>query len=538
LFNENGSPKDHYGRVYQGALNTGYLVEAMNAITLRPNLVKHLFYKKCYDVSRAIYIARLYYCGSWQRIELDDYVPVGDPPPAMYAGQRNEDNPIPCRSEHFPLVLWPSLIEKAYAKLYTYRGKPTCFDSTEMDHGGWEAIGGGGRVEDALVLLTGGVAGRFRTDQITADRLFIYLYEMQRDTLFCCRVNVAACDMFGVRLNPYYAYSVNRATAWEGRLFVQVFCAAPTVYDGGLQDISVPITLQQCPDFPETEGDGFFWCDINDFHLYFDTIIECHLTNTPECAISGMPPPRLPPQVTHVGFAERPVSLFGEGKASSYQHLSEEGEVIPFFEAVLACKGVPFEITKYHAPEFDIQVPDECEIYLSFDQADRRKVGDDGFGLKLAGDYAAPASLLIKVYEKCDGNFYYNPYVARSNWLPMNHSMAAFRCKRGGRFLVEVGFPSNKVEAIAGGIFRCYCSKPDCIVTGFSTAGKERHKLLSLAASAGQITAEKLTPVGSPDPQEQSDDPAPFDRYEDGLRRPQQDANGAWGDLKEDCTVM
>ena len=29
--------------------------------------------------------------------------------------------------------------------------------------GGWEAIGGGGKVEDALADLTGGVAGRFYT---------------------------------------------------------------------------------------------------------------------------------------------------------------------------------------------------------------------------------------------------------------------------------------------------------------------------------------------------------------------------------------
>jgi hypothetical protein len=527
LFAEMGSPKNHYGRVFQGALNTGYLVEALNAITLRPTLVKHLFYKKCYDVTRAIYIARLFMYGSWHRIELDDYVPVGDPPETS-----DENVPICCRSEHFPLVLWPSLVEKAYAKLFTYRAKPTCFDSTPLDKGGWEAIGGGGRVEDALVLLTGGVAGRFRTDQITADRLFVYLYEMQRDTLFVCRVNQKACDMFGVRLNPYYSYSVNRATPWEGRLYVQLFCAAPTVYDGGLQDISVPYSLQQCKDFPETEGEGFFWCDVNDFHLYFDTIIECHLTNTPECAIPGMPPPRLPPQMPHVGFSERPVTMFDEAKAVGYQHLSEEGDVIPFFEAVLACKGEPIEITIDTAPEFDIVVPDQTEVYLSFDQRDRRE------GMVHAGNPRPPASIMIKVYERFDGNLYNNPYVAKSNWLPINHSMAAFRVKRGGRFLVEVCFPAGKPESISGAIFRCYSTKPGVIVTGFSTAGKKRHGLISPEQS--QITAEKLTPVGSEDPREMEnpDDPTPFDADEDGLRRSEEDVNTAWKDLKEDCSIM
>lgn len=530
LFAVLGSPKEHYGRVFQGALNNGYLVEAMNAVTLRPKLVKHLFYKKCYDVDRAIYIARLYKFGSWQRIELDDYVPVGDPPETS-----NENVPICCRSEHFPMVLWPSLIEKAYAKLYTYRAKPQCFDSEPHDKGGWESIGGGGRVEDALVMLTGGVAGRFRTDEITADRLFIYLFEMQRDTLFVCRVNQAACDMYGVRLNPYYSYSVNRAMPWEGRLFVQVFCGAPTVYDGGLQDISVPYSLQQCPDFPETEGDGFFWCDINDFHLYFDTIIECHLTNTPECAISGMPEPRLPPQMTHKGFAERLVTQRDEAKAAGYQHISEEGEVIPFFEAVLACKGNPNvpgdQLTKHDAPEFHLEVPDQCEVYISFDQADRR------FGMTSSEEPKPPANILLKVYERLDGNLYSNPNICRSNWMPINHSMAAFRCKKGGTFLVTVEFPTNGKESTAGGIFRCYCSQPGCVVTGFK-AGQQRHKLVSPEQS--RITAEKISPVGSVNPKylENPDEPTPLDPYEDGLRRSEQDTKHAWNDLKEDCTVM
>merc|ERR1719253_2273609 len=95
-------------------------------------------------------------------------------------------------------------------------------------------------------------------------------------------------------LNPYYPYTVNRAVAWEGRLFVQIFCGAPLCFDGSLEFLVIPYSLTHCPDYPETADQGFFWCDINDFHLYFDTIIECHLTNTPYAAIPGMPPSRLP----------------------------------------------------------------------------------------------------------------------------------------------------------------------------------------------------------------------------------------------------
>merc|ERR1719201_848483 len=38
LFNERGQKGYHYGRVMQGALDNGYFVEALNAVTLRPNL--------------------------------------------------------------------------------------------------------------------------------------------------------------------------------------------------------------------------------------------------------------------------------------------------------------------------------------------------------------------------------------------------------------------------------------------------------------------------------------------------------------------
>ena len=53
------------------------------------------------------------------------------------------------------------MIEKAYAKIHTLRFSSSAISDDDM--GGWEAIGGGGKVEDALADLTGGVAGRFNT---------------------------------------------------------------------------------------------------------------------------------------------------------------------------------------------------------------------------------------------------------------------------------------------------------------------------------------------------------------------------------------
>ncbi|CAE7209378.1 ade6 [Symbiodinium sp. CCMP2592] len=283
LFDEFSS-KTHCGRVYQGALDNGYFVEALQAISLRPKLVKQLFY--AWQARRSVYIARLYKHGTWMRVEVDDYVPVGRP------GRNDTDVNVPicCRSEHFPNVIWPSLIEKAYAKIHTLRLSPSAV--SEEDMGGWEALNGGGKVEDALADLTGGVAGRFYTQDVSPDRLFIYIHDLQRDTLFVCRPNPTTCELQGVRLNPYYPYAVNRAVHWEGGLYLQLFCGGPGVYDGGLQDITVPYTLSRNEKYPEKREDGFFWLNAEDFHEYFGTIFECRLVNSGDVSLPDMPPPR------------------------------------------------------------------------------------------------------------------------------------------------------------------------------------------------------------------------------------------------------
>ena len=65
-------------------------------------------------------------------------------------------------------------------------------------------MGGGGHVEEALVDLTGGVAGRFYTADVTwiaprqvlcrvevaPDRLFLYIYTLQSDALFVCHAGL------------------------------------------------------------------------------------------------------------------------------------------------------------------------------------------------------------------------------------------------------------------------------------------------------------------------------------------------------------
>jgi len=551
LFDEFSS-KTHCGRIYQGSLDNGYFVEALQAISLRPKLVKQLFY--AWQSRRSIYIARLFKHGTWMRVEVDDYVPVGRP------GRNDSDGNVPicCRSEHFPNVIWPSLVEKAYAKIHTLRLSPSAM--SEEDMGGWEALNAGGKVEDALADLTGGVAGRFYTEDVSPDRLFIYIHDLQRDTLFVCRPNMVNCELQGVRLNPYYPYAVNRAVQWEGGLYLQLFCGGPGVYDGGLQDITVPYTLSRCPKYPERREDGFFWLNAEDFHEYFGTIFECRLVNTGDVSLPDMPPPRFeiirpPPSdltmmangmmapATAMNFAGVPGQAAltdgghfeqmnaAEMRRKGVQHVGADGQPLAWYEWVFANPG---EVVRQNEPEFVITVPQHavpCEVVCSVEQFDPRML------MKTPGRPEA-VPILCKVYEKVDGeNCFSSQLVGRSNWIPVRDAMVAFSVTRGGEYLIVAELPdgTSHVERM---IFRCYASHPYVMVAARKMSRK--HLLVQSRELPG---ASRLSLVGLMQPANMDkDQPVRIDWEYDAMRKPEFDLETGWNALvkeaQQDCEVM
>jgi hypothetical protein len=548
LFDE-FSGKSHCGRVIQGALDNGYFVEALQAISMRPKLVRQLFY--CWNPRRSIYIARIFKHGTWMRVEVDDYFPVGKP-----VNGSDPNVPICSRSEYFPNVIWPSMIEKAYAKVHTIRGSPSAV--TPEDRGGWEALSGGGRVEEALADLTGGIAGRFRTCDVSADRLFVYIFELQRDTLFVCRVNEANCAAQGIRLNPYYPNVVNRAVHWEGGLYIQVFCGAPGVFDGGLQDITVPYSLLHCEDYPESSADGFFWITAIDFHEYFDTIFECRLVNSGDVSIPNMPPPRFspftftpgdfkaenitqmaapdmplitPPNVTAAAGAVPDWSNAGVAKHGA-QHKAPDGSPLPWFEWVFANPG---EVARINEPEFTISVPEgncPCEIVCSVEQVDPRM--NQTSPLR-----KSPVPILVKVYENVEGLLYYSKeLVCRSNWLPVRDAMVAFTATRGGQYKIVAEFPDGKSK-VARMIFRCYSSRPNITVAA-ATMSMRRFLVEPLEGPK----AHCLSFVGSMQPEDDHDTnrPVDLDLEMDAMRKPEWDINPNWAglvdDVQKECAMM
>eukprot|EP00929_Paragymnodinium_shiwhaense_P006976 TRINITY_DN110929_c0_g1_i1.p1 TRINITY_DN110929_c0_g1~~TRINITY_DN110929_c0_g1_i1.p1 ORF type:complete len:753 (-),score=136.07 TRINITY_DN110929_c0_g1_i1:109-2367(-) len=556
LFDECVQGGTHCGKVLQGALDNGYFVEALQAISLRPRLCKQLFY--CWDTRRSVYIARIFKSGTWMRVEVDDFVPVGSPP----KGDLVANAPICCRSDSFPFVMWPSLVEKAYAKVHTFRSAFS--HSSPADSGGWEALDGGGRTEEALADLTGGVAGRFRTSDVSADRLFIYIHELQRDTLFVCRVNEPMCDGNGVSLNPYYPNVVNRAVVWEGRTFVQMFCGAPGVYDGGLQDNSVPWSLINSTEYPERTSQGYFWITAQDFHAYYDTIFECRLVNSGDVSIVNMPPPRLPGFMPMLlpGMPLQPglapgmpmpgmlpgmapgmmppmmmqPQMRGTGMATlTPAEMSPDADPQhPWFESVHATGGM---VCRFNEPEFMVQVPDgavPCEIVCCLEQVDAR--------LSQQKAVRKPAAaVLLKVYEQVDGQSYNADLVCRSNWIPCRDSMVAFCALRGGDFRIVAEMPRGTL--INRMIFRCYSQRPNVTVTAAASA--QKHFLVN---SPFPPRAVKFTFVGCIRPERyasgqlQTDEPEVLDLEHDSMRKPEMDLATPLSDLvdevRQDCVLM
>jgi len=554
VFDETANHQTHMGRVFQGTIDNGYLVEALTAISLRPKLVRQLFF--CWDVQKSIYILRLFKHGTWMRVEVDDYVPCGLP----NLDGSDGNVPIPCRSEFFPHVLWPTLVEKAYAKVHTLRASSMM--TTDGDQGGWEALSGGGHVEEALADITGGVAGRFHTCDVTMERLFVYLYELQRDTLFVVRPHQTNCELHGVRLNMYYPYAVNRAVVFEGRPYVQVFCGAPSVYDGGLQDISVPHGLLHAEEYPETSAEGFFWVSASDFHEYFDTIFECRLVNSGDVSIPGMPPTRLPaPLPQNFGMwtpqgAMMPPGMppqFGYGAPPQFgmpgmgppgslagvgsQHLSFDGSPLPWFEFVHANPG---EVGTHNEPEFNVIVPQRavpCEVVCSVEQLDPRM-------LMTAPGRQVPAAILVKVYEKVGGvlgghsqDFYSKDLVCKSNWINVRDSMVAFTVLEGGDFKLVAELPDG--VTVPRMIFRCYTSQPNVHVTAGTAFS--RH---AVVLPTGAPKAHKGTLVGCELPSRiiRPDAPLKIDQEHDSMRLPEWDVDPGWNELtdelKKDCSIM
>ena len=81
---------------------------ALQTIGMKPHLVQNIFADMQFSEPRkGFYVLRLYKHCQWMHILLDDAFPADE-----------EGNALWATSEFEPMFSWPSLVEKAYAKIH------------------------------------------------------------------------------------------------------------------------------------------------------------------------------------------------------------------------------------------------------------------------------------------------------------------------------------------------------------------------------------------------------------------------------------
>merc|ERR1719235_2780173 len=171
--------------------------------------------------------------------------------------------PLGCMTES--RMSWAPLIKKAYAKV----------------HGSWEAISGGGYVEEALTDLTGGCAGRFHTGDCAGDRMWKYFQELQATTLFAVSLNLRECSKRLISLDRPYAAAVYDVVAIENVPYIGVFTTVPPNAARRFPTCRIPLdALEGRPSKNFDETNGFLWLRVDDFVQLFDAIYECRLVNS------------------------------------------------------------------------------------------------------------------------------------------------------------------------------------------------------------------------------------------------------------------
>ncbi|CAK0838780.1 unnamed protein product [Prorocentrum cordatum] len=386
------------GRVYQGEVEDFYLVSALQAIGMKPQLVANLFANMDYsDPILGVHTLRFYKHGQWVPVTIDDQLPFD-----------REYNPLCITTEFWPDMGWASLAQKAYAKL----------------HGSWSALGGGGHVEEALVDLTGGCASRFGTRDVAPDRLWQYLFDTQRWCVFACSIDEKAAGKLGIAVKSFWATSIWRVKKYDGIPYVCLCTSAPTATLRGLPHCRVPSEESYGTD------EGFVWLRIDDFCSIYDIVYECRLVNS------------------DLGSVEKTGIPYSPGWVVGY----------PWFEEMWAYQG---DVFTEDGPLLSVRHQGgakDPELTLEISQTDLRY--DESRGLDRGRRVQAP--LLLRFYQCSEGvsETYGGELhlVHTSAWGHARDAMCGVKVLKPGKFIAMVTLP-DQYDCFRM-IFRCYSTRP------------------------------------------------------------------------------
>jgi len=312
------------GKIYQGALEDFYFVQACVAISMKSKLVQDLFMNCDYSApNNGMHMMRFYKHGQWTSVTIDGFLPYD-----------KSDNPLCCKHEDFPGISWPSLAEKAYAKL----------------HGSWMSLSDkGGDVEEALVDLTGGCSGRFNATDVAADRMWKYFSFAKTTTVFACNIDNAQCSVRNIPIAKNWASAIFDVALNKGIPVVGVFTSAPfsSVRHFPLVDMGEQWDFHL----------GYMWLRIDDFAQLFGDIIECRLVNTDFPMASAQDSLREP--------VPRPLKPPGrpDPQENSMQTLGHAGG--PWHETLWGFRG---DADMSSSPQFLIQCTENTELVMDIGQ--------------------------------------------------------------------------------------------------------------------------------------------------------------------------
>eukprot|EP01064_Diplonema_japonicum_P028384 TRINITY_DN4346_c0_g1_i1.p1 TRINITY_DN4346_c0_g1~~TRINITY_DN4346_c0_g1_i1.p1 ORF type:complete len:1097 (+),score=274.82 TRINITY_DN4346_c0_g1_i1:93-3383(+) len=235
--------------IEQGGLGNCWFLSALAVVCTRSEFIRRIFISKKNSPS-GVYALRFWHNGVWTPVLIDDYLPITDWGSIAYA--RGKGN-----------VLWPSLIEKAYAKL----------------HGSYNVMCSG-RAKEAFTNLTGAPCSSVSFDE--PDAVWAELVKAESG---CCLM-AASCGKTGASSEEYlklglitrHSYTILGVTDTLGVKLLNLRNPwGNTEWNGRWgkgSSLWTPEKLQQLGASSATEN-GAFWIELSDFLEYFSRMDIC-----------------------------------------------------------------------------------------------------------------------------------------------------------------------------------------------------------------------------------------------------------------------
>jgi len=198
----------------------------------------------------------------WEVVLVDDRLPIGS-------------DGLPCFARcPSPVVLWVSIIEKAFAK---FKG---CYEAT-----------GGGSVDDGLLYLTGGLSREVglppSADRAMVDALWQQMMEwwMTAHVIGCeHRISTPPSDEFlatGLLPNVPYCVVTGGEPSSAGRMVRLRTFHGHSEWKGKWSDSDPAWTSQmrQSLAYSNDKEDGTFWMAFGDFVTWFNVLFTCRMAD-------------------------------------------------------------------------------------------------------------------------------------------------------------------------------------------------------------------------------------------------------------------